>query len=228
MELTRYVKIDGALMAAGKAMDALPEGDEEFRTWFNTQPVRHGRVIDHPALTIAEVNDLLPSVPDTPAGRAWKQVVEAALATTLASKPRPYDLLTFTAPEELAAIAAIDAFVEGLRETSPMLDEVADAIEMLAPTGPVALGDLRAERTRLRDDVLVVGPLESSCEKHQECIDGHDLRTVRWEHIDAVACGDRTGATRTELDRLLAPLDAILASTEQPQTQQPQTKDVPR
>lgn len=213
MHLTRYVPLEGALMAAGKAMDALPEGDEVFRDWFNTQRASRGRVIDYPALTVAEVEDLLPTVPDTPAGRAWKEVVETSLATTRATAPRSYDLITFDTPEELAAIAALDEFAESLRDISPMLDEVADAIEMLADAGPTALGDLRTERTRLGEDVLVVGALESACEKHEECIEGHTLRTVRWDHIDAVACAGRTGATRTELDRLLAPLDAILADT---------------
>lgn len=220
MHLTRYVPLEGALMAAGKAMDALPEGDEEFRDWFNTRSVRRGKVIDYPALFIDEVEEVLPTVPDTPAGRAWKQVVEKSLATTLASKPRSYDLATFDTSEELAAIAAIDAFAESLRETSPMLDEVAYAIEMLSLVGPTALRDLRTERTRLRDEVLVVGSLESSCEKHQECIDGHTLRTVRWQHIDAVAFDGRTGSTRTELERLLAPLDAAIAGTEHPPTEE--------
>lgn len=210
MHLTRYVPLEGALMAAGKAMDALPEGDEVFRDWFNTQRASRGRVIDYPALFVAEVEALLPTVPDTPAGRAWKEVVDKSLATTLASAPRSYDLLTFDTDEELAAIDALYAFAESLREISPMLDEVAYAIEMLAPTGPTSLGDLRAEQTRLQDDALVVGSLESSCEKHSECIDGHVQRTIRWDHIDAVTVGGRRGATRTEVERLLAPLLAAI------------------
>lgn len=214
MNLTRYVPLDGALMAAGKAMDTLPEGDEAFREWFNTQPVRHGQIIDYPALHVSEVEDVLATVPDTPAGRAWREVVEESLATTLASAPRPYDLLTFDTPEELAAIAALDAFAESLREISPMLDEVADAVEMFAETGPTSLSDLRAERSRIGIDGFVVGSLESSCGKHQECLDAHERRTVRWEHIDAVAFGGRAHAMQTELSRLLVPLNDAIPDSE--------------
>jgi hypothetical protein len=211
MHLKRYVPLEGALMAAGKVFDtATTEECEAFREWFNTQPVRTGRVIDYPALFIDEVEDVLPTVPDTAIGRAWKQVVEKSLADTVAGAPRGYDLATFDAAEELAVIAELDAFAEELREISPMLDEVASAIEMLADSGPTSLGDLREERTRVRKDDIVVGALESSCEKHTECIEGHVLRTIRWEHIDAVAAGGQTGATRDRLVRLLAALDVNL------------------
>lgn len=220
MHLTRFVPLEGALMAAGKVMDESSAADAEaFRDWIHT-PVGYRSVLDHAALTVADVEALLPQVPDNPIALEWKRVVEDSLATTLASAPRSYDRLTFDTPEELAAIAALAAFAEALREISPMLDEVSYAIEMLADAGPTPLADLRTERTRLRDDVLVVGSLESSCEKHQECIDGHALRTVRWEHIDAVASDGARGAVRGELERLLAPLDATIATTARPQPEE--------
>lgn len=217
MNLTRYVPLEGALMAAGKAMDEqTKDGPCEdwttFRDWFNDyRPSgKHHGVIDYPALTIEEVEDLLPSVPDTIAGRAWKQVVEKSLAKTKRVTPRSYDLATFDTPAELAIISEIDEFAEELRETSPLLDEVADTISGFAYIGPTALGDIREERTRIRNDEFVVGDLHSSCEKHEECIEGHVLRTVKWAHIDAVAFPDQPGLARDTVVRLLTALDAHL------------------
>jgi hypothetical protein len=208
MKIIRHVPLGPALMAAGAVIDKSNGPDlinEAFIDWYNEPRINGRNVLHYPGLPADTVSDLLPTVPETPAGLAWKESAQACLTLTLADVNRTFDRITFDTEEEQAAAAAIDEFAETLRDASPMLDTVAGVVEDQCPMlSEFDIDDVHEARKRITDAGIVVGS-DGYCDKHDDNCYGDHRTVAKWEHIEAIVPG-----ARETLTGLLATFDAFL------------------
>lgn len=234
MKIIRHVPTEAALMATA----ALDEGDldQPFYDWLNQRlpALRFGTILDATSLPHTDIPILLTSLheaaPSSILATAWATAIEASATLTARDKVRPYDEGVYDAPEEQAARDNVLAYATTLRETTPLLDPIADTITaqaMTSDTRPFSLGDLATTRALITDDGINLAdpdPYANDgwCDKHQEqCYAAHDTRTATWAHLEALHPGIQSDVTR-----LLAALDwnlPILAANDNGTARMPQT-----
>lgn len=208
MRLHRLVPITPAMMAVGDAMDTDDQAvinDSVFKDWWHDPTVGtgHDYVLNRVSVSTDEARDLIDTCPDTPAGGVWKAAVEASLALTLADDYRPFDQGVWEEHEQIA-IKALDALAEEMRETSPLLEDVADVVQDQAPAGVFGLGDVLAPRNSITMTGIVLGRAYY-CDKHDGTCHAETRPLAKWEHLEAMVPG-----MQTRLRELLIPLDASL------------------
>lgn len=214
MRILKRVPTTAALRAASDHIDHTQQPDPanaEFTGWYRDN-LSDGRSV--PSIDVDVMTGLLSTVPDDPAGQAWRNTAEECLRRTIADIPRPYDDALLDSDTEQAACVALDQYAETLRERSPLLEVVADQLEDMIPTShqPFPLGDATAHLARLTDLGLDVHR-EPHCDKHDDCRDVSPV-IVSWDDLEALVPGVRThisdllAAVYTGLPADLGPDDA--------------------
>lgn len=221
MKIHNHVPLFAPMAAANEATDRdAPHGSDAFHKWFlDTQvtagapALGGGRSLLHQLSVPVEVllDDVLPNVPDTPVGRAWAACVRECIRLTQSDVVRPFDYIEYDTPAEQQALHAIEAYAEQIEATSPLLAEVADAVDRMTLTSPyrpqVELAAVARERSRLTDEGLMLGTFdEDFCKEDQAyCYHLDNARLVKWAHMEALVPG-----FEATLRGLLATLDADL------------------
>lgn len=191
MRITRNVPLGPALRAAAAHDDVHDGVNEAFHDWFTDRPRTGRAVIDRADMSVDELRAVLPQVPLTPAGVAWKQSAEACLVLTLADVDRPYDQVAYETQEERAAEAAVWDFAQSLAEVSPLLQPVADVVERLTLDGPYDFDELAMRRARVTDEGIRVGG-DGTCTKHDQACYNDDHTVVPWAHLNFIHPGFQT------------------------------------
>lgn len=196
MNIIKHVPLSPALRAAAEKVAHTQSPDptnREFSEWFNTSRLDlNGRsILGCVSVPLQVALTALDDVPATPAGIAWCDAVRTCITRTEADRVRPFDEVVFDTDDERAALAEQVAYADTLREASPLLEEVADVVEDLAPSGIITVGDLLTQRARVGDEGLNLRrPGENWCDKHEDyCYGSHEPRLARWEHLEAIAPG---------------------------------------
>lgn len=217
MKIQRHVPMQAALAAAVAANDnTAAQGTNEFAKWYLDTQVTDGvagaggfggSLLHQLSVPGPTLSALLPQVPDTTSGRAWAATIRECIALTESDAIRPFDYIEYDTTIEHKTLAAIEAYVEVVEATSPLLADVADTIARWAIAGRVEIDALLRERSRLTDDGLLLGMFDEDYCKDDDAYCNHltNAQRVEWRHLDALVPG-----IETTVRDLLTTLDANL------------------
>jgi hypothetical protein len=192
VKITKNVPTEPGLNAAHDAFEQ--HGVDEFRDWAEDRGL-----FDDTTIRVTALAKMLPGIPDTPMGRAWKDAMTQALALTTKDSYRSYDDVDLS-EQEIAVLALLDDLASMIAATSPLLAPVAAAIRRHASRASYrALGDLIEKRAEVDERGIMIARWNQ---------DDPSPVIASWEHIEAISEGVRFPLVRL-LDSLRAGMPTV-------------------
>jgi hypothetical protein len=198
---TRFVNLGPALSAAVALLDE-DDRDVVFGDWFTSPHAGAPRGLAvGSALTVDQVEGLLPEVPDTAMGRAWAAAAREQIEATRQRAWKSYDCVDLTNERGIKELLHLAEVMESL---SPLLQPVADTLYSMTSPGDQTIGEYREIASRLTADGFDIAS-DPTCTKHEECTHRIPLIAL-WSHLEEIAGEGTEASIRNSVARVLAAL----------------------